>query len=55
MVISAINALTLSPALCSLMLRHRKQATGVIAWMQNGIDRTRDGYVRRGDADRAVR
>ena len=46
MVISAINALTLSPALCSLVLRHKKKPTGVIAWMQNGIDRTRDGYVR---------
>ena len=46
MVISAINALTLSPALCSLILRHKKKPTGVIAWMQNGIDKTRDGYVR---------
>ncbi|HSS86012.1 MAG TPA: efflux RND transporter permease subunit, partial [Reyranella sp.] len=46
MVISAINALSLSPALCSLILRHRKKPRGVIAWMQNGIDRTRDGYIR---------
>jgi hydrophobe/amphiphile efflux-1 (HAE1) family protein len=46
MVISAINALSLSPALCSLILRHKKKPTGVIAWMQNGIDRSRDGYVR---------
>jgi hydrophobe/amphiphile efflux-1 (HAE1) family protein len=46
MVISAINALSLSPALCSLILRHRKKPSGVMAWLQNGIDRTRDGYVR---------
>ena len=46
MVISAINALSLSPALCSLILRHRKKPKGVMAWMQNGIDRSRDGYVR---------
>ncbi|SKA12972.1 hydrophobic/amphiphilic exporter-1, HAE1 family [Enhydrobacter aerosaccus] len=46
MVISAINALSLSPALCSLILRHRKKPRGIIAWMQNGIDKTRDGYTR---------
>ena len=45
MVISAINALTLSPALCSLILRHKKKPTGVMAWLQGGIDKTRDGYV----------
>ena len=46
MVISAINALSLSPALCSLILRHRKKPTGVMAWLQNGIDSSRNGYVR---------
>jgi hydrophobe/amphiphile efflux-1 (HAE1) family protein len=46
MIISAINALSLSPALCSLILRHKKKPTGVIAWMQNGIDKGRDGYQR---------
>ncbi|MDI1288047.1 MAG: multidrug efflux RND transporter permease subunit [Reyranella sp.] len=46
MVISAINALSLSPALCSLILRHRKKPRGVMAWLQNGIDKSRDGYVR---------
>jgi len=46
MVISAINALTLSPALCSLILRHKKKPTGIVAWLQNGIDGARDGYVR---------
>src|SRR5258708_18138385 len=46
MVISAINALTLSPALCSLILRHRKKPRGVMAWLQNSIDASRNGYVR---------
>src|SRR5476651_620285 len=46
MVISAINALTLSPALCSLILRHRKKPTGVMAWLQGRIDWSRDGYVK---------
>jgi hydrophobe/amphiphile efflux-1 (HAE1) family protein len=46
MVISAINALSLSPALCSLILRHKKKPTGVMAWLQAGIDRSRDGYVK---------
>src|SRR5439155_1248659 len=46
MVISAINALSLSPALCSLILRHRRKPRGVMAWLQNGIDGTRNGYVR---------
>ena len=46
MIISAINALSLSPALCSLILRHKKKPTGVMAWMQGGIDKGRDGYVR---------
>ncbi len=46
MVLSAINALSLSPALCSLILRHRGKPKGVMAWMQGGIDKSRDGYVR---------
>ncbi len=46
MLISAINALSLSPALCSLILRHRGKPRGLMAWLQNGIDKSRDGYVR---------
>ncbi|MBI2735635.1 MAG: efflux RND transporter permease subunit [Rhodospirillales bacterium] len=46
MVISAINALSLSPALCSLILRHRGKPRGLMAWLQGGIDKSRDGYVR---------
>jgi hydrophobe/amphiphile efflux-1 (HAE1) family protein len=45
MVISAINALTLSPALCSIVLKHRGKPKGLIAMMQGGIDKGRDGYV----------
>src|SRR5271166_2098710 len=45
MVISAINALSLSPALCAVLLRHRGPRRGLIAWLQRGIDRSRDGYV----------
>jgi multidrug efflux pump subunit AcrB len=46
MLISALNALTLSPALCSLILRRRKAPTGLMAWLHNGIERSRSGYVR---------
>jgi hydrophobe/amphiphile efflux-1 (HAE1) family protein len=49
MVISAIVALTLSPALCAVFLRHTGKRTGVIGritqgWL-NGIDLVRDGYA----------
>ncbi|MBV9198496.1 MAG: efflux RND transporter permease subunit, partial [Alphaproteobacteria bacterium] len=46
MLISALNALSLSPALCAVLLRHRGPAPGVIAYFQRGIDGGRDGYVR---------
>ena len=45
MVISAINALSLSPALCSILLKHRGHPTGLMARLQRGIDKSRDGYV----------
>jgi hydrophobe/amphiphile efflux-1 (HAE1) family protein len=46
MVISSINALTLSPALCALLLRRREGAqTGPLAALSRGIDRARDGYA----------
>jgi len=45
-VISSINALTLSPALCALLLRPRKGAlTGPLALFERGIDGVRTGYV----------
>ncbi|MCC3246402.1 efflux RND transporter permease subunit [Methylocystis sp. WRRC1] len=46
MLISAIAALSLSPALCSLVLKRRERPTGVMAKLQGGIDAARDGYVR---------
>jgi hydrophobe/amphiphile efflux-1 (HAE1) family protein len=45
MIISAINALSLSPALCALLLRHRGHPRGLIAYLQLGIDKSRDGYA----------
>src|SRR3712207_9319323 len=45
MVISAINALTLSPALCLLFLRHSGPRRGPIKYVLRGIDKVRDGYA----------
>ena len=46
MLISALNALTLSPALCGMFLRHRpRREKGILARVTRGIDRTRDGYT----------
>lgn len=45
MLLSAINALTLSPALCALFLRpHHGPRRGPIGWTMRTIDRVRDGY-----------
>ncbi len=45
MVISAINALTLSPALCALVLRpHHGPRRGPLGLVMRGIDRVRDLY-----------
>jgi hydrophobe/amphiphile efflux-1 (HAE1) family protein len=45
MVISAINALTLSPALCAVFLRpHHGPRKGVLATVMRGIDWVRDRY-----------
>ena len=45
MLISAINALSLSPALCTVLLRHSGPRQGLIAHLQGGIDKSRAGYV----------
>ena len=45
MLISAINALTLSPALCALFLRHQGRRGGVLGRVLRGIDNVRDGYA----------
>jgi hydrophobe/amphiphile efflux-1 (HAE1) family protein len=46
MLISAINALTLSPALCAIILkRHHGPRRGPIKYVLRGIDKVRDGYA----------
>ncbi len=45
MLISAINALTLSPALCGVFLRHDGPPRGLLGLMLRGIDGMRDGYA----------
>ncbi len=46
MIISAINALTLSPALCAILLRHHHgPKRGPMAYVLRGIDLARDGYA----------
>jgi len=45
MFLSAINALTLSPALCGVLLRpHHGPRRGAIGYVMRGIDRVRDLY-----------
>ena len=46
MVISAINALTLSPALCAVFLRHTGEKKGFMAHIQRFINNSRDKYSR---------
>jgi hydrophobe/amphiphile efflux-1 (HAE1) family protein len=46
MLISAVNALTLSPALCALVLRpHHGPRRGPIRYLLRGIEGVRDGYA----------
>jgi hydrophobic/amphiphilic exporter-1 (mainly G- bacteria), HAE1 family len=45
MIISAVNALTLSPALCSVLLKHSGPHRGPMRYVIAGLDRVRDGYV----------
>jgi hydrophobic/amphiphilic exporter-1 (mainly G- bacteria), HAE1 family len=45
MLISAINALTLSPALCSVVLKRGQSQRGPMRYVLGGIDRVRNGYV----------
>jgi hydrophobe/amphiphile efflux-1 (HAE1) family protein len=45
MLISALNALSLSPALCAIFLRHEPRKRGLIALALRGVDRARDGYA----------
>ena len=47
--LSAFNALTLSPALCSILLRPKKETRGPLSWFYNWFNNTfkraTDGYV----------
>ncbi|MGO4736567.1 efflux RND transporter permease subunit [Bosea sp. 2KB_26] len=45
MLISAINALTLSPALCSILIKRGHGGGGPMRYVMNGIDKVRDGYA----------
>ena len=45
MFLSAINALTLSPALCGVLLRpHQGPRRGIMGWVMRSIDNVRDRY-----------
>ena len=44
MLFSAVNALTLSPALCGVFLRHTGPKRGIMGYLMRGIDHVRDGY-----------
>src|SRR5579871_192637 len=45
MLISALNALTLSPALCSILLKRGQRSRGIMHYVLSGIDRVRNGYA----------
>jgi len=53
MIISALNALTLSPALCAVFLRHTGPRRGIMGRVLGGIDCVRDRYA--GGVRRLVR
>ncbi|ACB96653.1 efflux RND transporter permease subunit [Beijerinckia indica] len=46
MLISALNALTLSPALCAIVLKRGRPRRGLMHLVLQGIDKVRDGYAR---------
>jgi multidrug efflux pump len=45
MLISALNALTLSPALCGVLLKRGQRTIGPMRYVLGAIDKVRDGYV----------
>jgi HAE1 family hydrophobic/amphiphilic exporter-1 len=45
MLISAVNALTLSPALCAVLLKRGQGSGGPMRYVLQGIDHARAGYV----------
>jgi len=48
-IVSSVNALTLSPALCSILLKEPKPYGGPLGWFfkkfNQGMDKTTDGYM----------
>ncbi|MCT8997530.1 efflux RND transporter permease subunit [Chelativorans intermedius] len=44
--LSAINALTLSPAMCATVLRPPRERSGPFRWFNLGLDRARNSYTR---------
>jgi HAE1 family hydrophobic/amphiphilic exporter-1 len=45
MLISALNALTLSPALCSVLIKRGHRSRGPMRYVLGAIDKARDGYA----------
>jgi HAE1 family hydrophobic/amphiphilic exporter-1 len=45
MLISALNALTLSPALCSVLIKRGHRSRGLMRYVLGAIDKARDGYA----------
>ncbi|HRJ68007.1 MAG TPA: efflux RND transporter permease subunit [Beijerinckiaceae bacterium] len=45
MVISAVNALTFSPAMCAVILRHKAAPKGLFRMFNTGVDRMRGGFM----------
>lgn len=43
--LSTVNAMTLSPALCAIVLRPSKTPRGVFRWFNTGLNWTRNGYL----------
>lgn len=46
--ISTLNALTLSPALCAIILRRNNEPKGLFKLFNKAVDATRDGYMKVG-------
>lgn len=45
LLLSTLNALTLSPALCAMLLRHHRPPRGIFKWFNSILDFFRGGYL----------
>ncbi len=45
LILSTVNALTLSPALCAIVLRPQSEPRGFYRWFNIGLNWTRNGYL----------